>query len=238
LRIPFICIAIGFVVVMFLPAWYFGFLGALTIESLIGAFLGTVAGAILVYQFQLRMEQTRFFQLVLGEINTIFSSLTAWRKNGDTWRVCEFREVVGLAKWTTDLAEVQSSQYNDHEKKINREKIEWKGVLYLVDENYCVASKALHEYANWYGLLLNGLENNLLSALHIKMLWRSIVDNFYERITNEGRDGMKMWSEGFIFGDPSQIDNHPGSKSHQIVLSLLRNYEPVRRHCEGRGGHI
>ncbi|NLM70944.1 MAG: SoxR reducing system RseC family protein [Synergistaceae bacterium] len=224
---------IGIIIALFLPASYLGFLGAPSIESLIGAFLGTLAGAAIIFLFQIRMEQTRFFQLVLSEINSVFSSNTAWERVGGEWKACEFRKAVGLAEWTTSIDDVSSDKYKKHERNIpNKNKIEWNGVLYLVDENFCVASKPLHEYSNWYGLVLSGLETRLLSKKHIQMLWRSLVDNFFEYVDGNLRIGMKQWSEGFVFG--GEGSGHPSYKYHQIVLKIVNRYEPARAHCENR----
>ena len=65
----FAYLTLAAIIALFLPASYLGILGAPSIESLIGAFWGTLAGAAIIFLFQIRMEQTRFFQLVLSEIN-------------------------------------------------------------------------------------------------------------------------------------------------------------------------
>jgi len=52
------------------------------------------------------------------------------------------------------------------------------------------------------------------------MLWRSLVDNFFEYSDENLRIGMKQWSEGFVFG--GEGSGHPSYKYHRIVLNKQR----------------
>lgn len=221
---------IGLLICLFVYAIFERTIGRTTVESLLGAFFGTAAGATVIYSMQLRMEQTRFFQLLISEIKAIYSSTFAWHRVKDYWIPCEFRMAVGLAKWTNDPDGIDGQAHlNLHVDSTDPKYrgIDWNGVVYKIDEDYCVASKALHDYANWYNLLLNGLENELLSRKHVLMLWRSIVDAFYWDEKNS--IGMKRWTEFFVFG------GHPKKHStHEMVLALIHTHSPARRHKQGR----
>lgn len=204
--------------------------GKLTIETLLGAFLGTLAGAAIIFAMQLRMEQTRFFQLLLQEIKEIFSSTTAWQELEDGWQRCEFRKAVGMAFWTNDPC---GEDGNAHKTlHINEPDVDWEGVVYRVDSQFCVASKSLHEYANWYNLLLDGYQNDLLSDKHVKMLWRSLGDGLFVVDPEQASqsEGMKNWLEFFSFGKSAQAKNKP----HMRVQRLLEDHPPLKKHFSSR----
>lgn len=210
------------------------------LDSLSGAFIGTIAGALLV-TMQLRMEQTRFFQLLLDNINDIYSSNTAWRKTDNGWSCCEFRMAVGMADWTKDpIGKCGDSVDNLIVDQSDPEyDFEWGGVVYTVDDKFCVASKPLHEYANWYSLLLDGLQAQLVSTKHVPMLWRSLVDSFFiaEEKDVANSIGMLNWSELFVFGN-LRVTKNPRYRLHKKVLKMLRKYPPAVEHVTNRRRRI
>lgn len=220
--------------VIALPAWQGG-LGSMTVETLVGAFLGTVAGAMLVYTMQVRMEQTRFFQLIIAKIKDIFASKTAWEQTEDGWVRCEFRKAVGMATWEREPIDEHGAGNPERQVDLQApefKSIAWEGVVYRVDEKYCVASKALHDYANWYALVLNAFDSHLLNATHIKSLWRSLVDPFVHATDSEQRKGMNKWTTFFVFG--KEFKNHPSYRVHEKVMKTLSNYTPAKSHSYAR----
>ena len=71
----FAYLTLAAIIALFLPASYLGILGAPSIESLIGAFWGTLAGAAIIFLFQIRMEQTGSVKSLSQKFNSDNSTL-------------------------------------------------------------------------------------------------------------------------------------------------------------------
>jgi len=189
------------------------------VDGLVGAFFGALAGASVIFLFQRKMEQTRYFSDLINRIDNIFSEELGWCLNTSTkvWEPCEFRRVVGMALWTEDPCGEDGRRHLV--LRCSEEGIEWKGVVYKIDDNFRVASKPLHDYANWMRLVIDGYNSNLLSKKQIQFIWRSIVDAIAETEYDQKKFGMKKWTEFFVLGyKPSNISKRMFEKIVRIIL--------------------
>lgn len=209
--------------------WYQGFNFAERgfIDGLLGAFFGALAGAAVIFGFQLKMEQTRYFFDLINRIDEIFAQESCWRLNPSTqvWEPYEFRRAVGMASWTEDPCGGDGKRHL--ELHCSEEGIEWKGVLYRIDANFRVASKPLHDYANWIRLVINGYDSKLLSKNHIRFLWRSIVDAIAETKSDNNKFGMKKWTEFFVLGyKPASLSK----KKFDKLVGIISGYSPSKQY--------
>jgi hypothetical protein len=210
------------------------------IGTLIATYVGATAGAIIIFLMQARMEQSRFFQIALTEANRVFETNLAWEKTNNGWTNCEFRRAVGMAEWSNDpCGDTGESHLSLH---IDRSKaefngIDWPGVVYQIDEKYCVASKSLHDYFNWYRLVIDAYDSQLLSAKHIKTLWRSITDSIFVVIDSGGnRAGMLTWTIFFLFGKPNKckIREWWKRRSFSRIKRILEKFQPSKEYLNGK----
>lgn len=219
-----------FLAILVVVAWKgFNFIDPGFVSNLLGAFFGAVAVAIVIFGFQLRMEQTRYFFEVINQINDIFSQKSCWHLNPTTreWESCEFSRAVGTALWQGDPC---GDDGNGHKKlECKEEGIEWSGVLYKIDDRFIIASKPLHDYANWIRLLISGYDSMLLSKTHIRFLWRSIVDAVAQDQHYGKRLGMRKWTEFFVLGhNPTDSSK----KKFNKLVDIISNYSPSKQYLE------
>jgi hypothetical protein len=166
------------------------------VQSLLGAAYGTFAGAFLIYILQVKLEQVRYFQITLDNGQKIIADNTAWIKENGIWKNVEFRHALGMAKWSKD----PRNHLDLHIEKLDDCKsFDWGGIAYRIDDDYCVASKALHEYTSWIKSILESDKYGLLSRKHILLMWQMIADAMYPPgpFATEAW-GMRRWLEFFL----------------------------------------
>lgn len=201
------------------------------VQSLLGAAYGTFAGAFLIYILQIRLEQVRYFQIILENGQKIIADDTAWVKENGIWKNVEFRKALGMARWSRD----PRNHLDLHIEKFDDCKsIDWRGVAYRIDDDYCVASKALHEYTGWIKSILEADKFGLLSKKHALLMWRMIADAMYPLgpFATEA-SGMRRWLEFFVLGDyieKKEDINRIDKNTYNDYLkfrNIFEKYEPV-----------
>jgi hypothetical protein len=200
------------------------------IQSVVGAFFGTLAGAFLIFVFQLRMERTRFYREIFNEGQKIMGEQTAWRKleNG-VWENVEFRNAVGIATWINDPLGLDGKNHLElHIKNFSDCKnIIWNGVAYRVDDGFCVASKGLQEYSTWFKLLMDGLDSGLITPSQIQTMWRIIADPLYPagKYTLDNSPGMRSWLEFFLLNRVMHKSAFPFKKKN--LKNIKKIFESI-----------
>jgi hypothetical protein len=231
MNIIYINLLIGIFLVFLILLWHQGynFAERSFVDGLVGAFFGALAGASVIFLFQRKMEQTRYFSDLINRIDNIFSEELGWRLNTSTqvWEPCEFRRIVGMASWTEDPCGTDGRRHLQlHCSEIG---IEWKGIVYKIDDNFRVASKPLHDYANWVRLLIDGYNSDLLSRNHIRFLWRSIVDAIAETEYDQKKFEMKKWTEFFVLG------YKPANNSKRMfdkIVRIISKHSPSKQYLK------
>lgn len=200
------------------------------LETLLGSFLGGLTVAFTVFLFQLRMEQTRYLSELSNQIDNIFAFQGVWKKNKKgEWLSCEFRQAVGLSNSTsTNPMKVQIRDGEDAPEGVN-----WNGVLYQIDENFIISSKAMHDYSNWFQLVSTGYSSNLLTKAHVKVLWRSLADSL-----TGGKDyGMRSWTWHFVCGsDPRFEDSNIAN--FKAIEKIINSLPSARDYIEKRTTYL
>jgi len=203
------------------------------VTSFVAASYGTLIGVIISFNFQLGMERSRYFQMILEKILQVLAEDTAWKLENNDWKNLEFRSAVGLATWVNE----PSNHLNLHISKLNIP-IDWKGVVYNIDEKFCVASKSLHDYTVWFRMVIEGYTNRLLRESHIRMLWRQIGNSLYPagRFSSSEPEtkGMRPWLEYFLLGsviyreDDIESSFREEYKNYMRVRKIIENYGPIQ----------
>lgn len=188
-------------------------------DILIRAFatvLGSFVIALSMLIFQRRADRTKYLTEMLKMANDICSFTGVWRLNSKTkkWQPCEFRRALGQATW-------ELSPYKEelNDEGVIEYQIEWPGVLYKIDENYIISSKAIQDYSNWFQLIISGYGSGLLEDKDIKLLWRQLVDVF--KNNNNKKCDIRDWIEYYLDGEKSKLFKNINVLNIQdIVLSI------------------
>ena len=234
--IIFIVVTIAYISLMYIPI--LSVLKDVFVQSLLGAAYGTFAGAFLIYILQVNLEQVRYFQIILDNGQKIMADNTAWIKENGVWKNVEFRKALGMARWSRDPRnhlDLHSEKFDDCKS------VDWRGVAYRIDDDYCVASKALHEYTGWIKSILEAGKFDLLSKKHILLMWRMIADAMYPPgpFTTEA-SGMRRWLEFFLLGDYIEKKEDIGRidkstyNDYLKFRNIVEKYGPVINHYEQR----
>jgi len=171
------------------------------IEALLGALYGTMCGAGLMFYYQTRSEKTKNFMNLFKEGQNIMAQTTAWKLVNGKWENIEFRNAVGISSWVNEPR-------NHQELTVQNPKaigIDWGGIVYKIDDNFCIASKSIQEYSTWFRNVLEFYALQLIDKIHLYMMWRILTDSIYDY---KNIIGMKKWLEFFLFKFPLETNDY------------------------------